>query len=443
MFTSLILLFSALIIGSSLAWLLDNNGSVIINWLGYEITTDILTILLIFLFCAAMIFAITYLLAKILSLRFPFFLKFFAAKSQNKTMQGLVKKHLQAIDLLPELLLAIEVKDINNANYYQKKFSKLIKNPNLNNFFLGQIAGGEKKFALAEEYYHKISENKFTKILIIKSKIEQALEIKDDITAITYAKEILKLRKEDLEIAKLLFNLYKKNGNWPEIRSLINQYDVENFTDDFEKRDIVIINSALALDLYQKKQFFAAIKHCKIALKIEPNFLPALEIKLKSYIKQGLAFRTKWLIKDLWPTSKNLILAEIYDLTNHKLSAKDRIAKIKKLVKDQDHYLNNLAIGLIAFKVGEFETAKQYLVASLKQEKTSKAYKLLAASEKFLAIKSGLDKTSSYKEQYQKYLQKAASLPKSGQYICSKCSNSSLKWSPNCASCMAYDGIKV
>jgi uncharacterized membrane-anchored protein len=439
MLISLIFIFCALLIGSLFSWIIDNNGSIIINWLGYEITTDILTILLILLFILAMVFAVTYLLARILSLRFPFFLKFFSAKSQNSKSANLIKKHFEAIDLLPELLVAIEIKDDASANNYQKRFSKLIKNPNLNNFLLGKIASDKKQFLIAEEYYRKITQNKLTEILIIKLKIAQALEIKDEKAVIAYAKQILELKKDDLEIAKLLFALYKKNGDFKATENLIDEYGIKTFSSEIEKRDIVIINSALANTSYQKKEFFTAIKYCNIALKIDQDFLPALEIKLKSYIKMGFAFRTRSIIKDLWQNHPNLILAEIFDLTNHKSSPSDRIVKIKKLAKNQDHYLDNLAIGLIAFKNSDFETARQYLLASLKQEKTSKAYKLLASSEKFLAIKSGFDKTTAYKDQYIKYIKESSSLPKFGHYICSKCFDSTTKWSPNCTSCKTYD----
>ncbi len=187
MLIGLVFIFSALLIGSLFSWIIDNNGSIIINWLGYEITTDILTILLILLFILVMVFAITYLVARILSFRFPFFLKFFSAKSQSIRNTNLIKKYWQAIDLMPELLVAIEIKDIDVANNYQRKFSKLIKNPNLNNFFLGKIAKSEKKFSDAEEYYNKLTKTRLTEILPIKLKITQALEIKDEKTAVSYA----------------------------------------------------------------------------------------------------------------------------------------------------------------------------------------------------------------------------------------------------------------
>ena len=441
MLIGLIFIFSALLIGSLFSWIIDNNGSIIINWLGYEITTDILTILLILLFILVMVFAITYLVAKILSFRFPFFLKFFSAKSQSIRNTNLIKKYWQAIDLMPELLVAIEIKDFDSANNYQRKFSKLIKNPNLNNFLLGKIAKTEKKFSDAEEYYNKLTKTRLTEILLIKLKITQALEIKDEKAAVSYAKQILELKKDDLEIAKLLFALYKKNGDFKAAQNLIDEYGIKTFSSEIEKRDIVIINSALAKDFYQKKEFFTAIKYCNIALKIDQDFLPALEIKLKSYIKIGFAFRARSMIKDLWQNNPNLILAEIFDLSNHKSRPSDRIAKIKKLAKNSDHYLDNLAIGLIAFKNSDFETARQYLLASLKQEKTSKAYKLLAYSEKFLAIKSGFDKITAYKDQYNEYIKESLSLPKFGHYVCSKCLDSTIKWSPNCSSCTAYDSL--
>lgn len=71
MFKTLRFLFVAVIIAAVIAWLLDNNGSIIINWLGYEVRTDILTAILLMIFFTSLVFVIAYFSTKILSIKFP------------------------------------------------------------------------------------------------------------------------------------------------------------------------------------------------------------------------------------------------------------------------------------------------------------------------------------------------------------------------------------
>jgi HemY protein len=441
MLVTLFFLFIALLIGTLIAWMLDNNGLVIINWLGYEVRADILTTLLIFLFFILLTFAITYLLARILAFRFPIFLKIFSKKTQIKKLQEIIKKYWLSSDISLQTLAAIEIKDIKSANLYHQKFSKIFKSTDLNNFYLGKIATLQKDFSSAEKYYSKIKENRLVKLLVIKSKLEQAIATNDSILAITYSKQILELKNDDLETARLLFSLYKQKGNWQETQDLLQKYDNKLFTKDLAQRDKVIINSALAANYYYKKDFNSAIKYSKLALKINPIFLPSIEIQIKSYIKKGFSFKAAWLIKNLWPVCPHLILAELYDFLNHKLSAEKRIEKIKNLTaNNSNNYLSNLAISLIAFKVGELETAKEYLACSLSKEKTNRAYKLLAYSQKADALKKGLTNIS--QEQYKKYSEKASLLQKSEYYVCHNCSYHNLKWSPKCPSCQTYDSME-
>lgn len=70
MFKTLWFLFIAAAIAASIAWMLDNNGSIIIYWLGYEVKTDILTAILLMVFFALVIFVAAYAIAKFKSIRF-------------------------------------------------------------------------------------------------------------------------------------------------------------------------------------------------------------------------------------------------------------------------------------------------------------------------------------------------------------------------------------
>jgi HemY protein len=433
MFTILWFIFIALIITTSMAWVLDHDGSVIINWLGYEVQTDILTAVLLSIFFALMVFSFAYLLARILAFRFPNLFKIFFRKKYFRSLEKILHRHHQGFDLMVKMLLALEVHDEKSAENLRKKFSQLIKNSALNDFFLGKILFEKREFKKSYELFSKFTDNRHAKILVLKSKFELALEHKDEDTAIAYAKQILTINNDDFITAKALFMLYKKVGLWQEAKSLILKYGSEKFQDELQKRDVAVINSALAIEAYQQKKFLTAIKHAKIALKSENNFLPATEILLKSWIKMGFAFKAKWIIKNLWRENPHLIFAEIFDLIHRKSSPKNRIKIMKKLAAQNDESpLSKLAIGMVAFRVGEKIEAKEILRSSLLQQKTYRAYKLLAFTEKALGNA----------EDSKKYFSKAEMLSKDDHYFCKSCGHLSSKWSAKCSSCDSYDSLE-
>lgn len=433
MFAILWFLFIAFAVASSLVWLLDHNGHVLITWLGYEVSTDILTAILLAVFCSLMIFAVTYLLARILAIKFPNLLKIFFRRNYLKRLEKLVARHHKAFDLMAQLMMSLEVGDKKSSQDLQNRFAKLIKNPGLNNFFLGKMAFQEQQFSKASELFAKFPENKHAKILVLKSKFKLALQTGDEITAIAYAKQILSVKRDSFETATTLFSLYKKLGFWQDAKSLISEYGSEQFKEELQKRDIAVINTALAYEAYQQKKFLQAVKHANLALRAENNFLPAQEILLKSWLKLGFTFKVSWKIKSLWRTHPHLIFAEIYDLLNRKSSAKIRIKAMKKLAElNKKSALGKLAVGIVAFRAGAFEEAKIYLNQSLEQEKTFRAYKLLAFAEKALG----------HDLECKKNLIKSEMLSKDDHYLCNSCFHLTSKWSAKCTTCDSYDSLE-
>ena len=433
MFATLWFLLIASAVTIALIWLLDHNGDVLVTWLGYQLQTDILTAILLAIFFAVLIFFTSYLLTRILAIKFPALLKLLFRRSYLKSLEKLVQRHHQAFDVMSQLMLALEVRDQKSVENLQKNFKKLIKHAALNNFFSGKIYLEKQEFSKAAEIFAKFGENKHAKILVLKSKFKLALQNQDEVKAIAYAKQILSVKHENFDVAQALFALYKKRGMWQDAKALIAEYGSDKFRDELQKRDIAVINSALANEAYQQKKFLLAIKHTKIALKAENNFLPALETSLKSWLKLGFTFKVSWQIKSLWRENPHLILAEIFDLIHRKSSPKNRIKAMKKLADlNSESPLGKLAVAIVAFRVGSFAAAKEFLNSSLIRQKTYRAYKLLAATEKALGNQDA----------YEKNMAKAEMLEHNDYYNCNSCGHLSAKWSAKCTSCDTYDSLE-
>jgi uncharacterized membrane-anchored protein len=432
MFAVLWFLFVAFVLTAPLVWLLDHNGLVLITWFGYELRTDVLTAALLIIFAMLLIAVSSYLLTRVLAIRFPQLLKFFFRRNYTARLEKVIKRHHDSFEIMAQMLLAFEARDEKTAEKLRIRFAKLVKNPALNNFFLGKISFANEDFSKAEELFSKFGENQHAKILVLKSKLEFALQKQDEVMAIAYANQILSVKKSDVKTARVLFALYKKRGMWQSAKNIAAQYGAHNFRDELQKRDVAVINSALAVEAYQQKKFLQAIKFAKEALRAENNFLPALEITLKSWLKLGFNFKVGWKLKSLWRENPHLIFAEIFDLTNRKASRKNRIKAMKKFVALRpESALGKLALGLIAFRCSDYAAAKEFLHLSLMQQKTYRAYKILAFAERNLGNLEG----------FKKNLAKAEMLAADDHYTCNSCGHLSSRWSAKCMSCDAYDSL--
>jgi HemY protein len=224
MFGILWFLFVASLLTISMVWMIDHDGTVVITWLGYEVQTNILTAVLLSLLVAAVVSGCSYLLARILAIKFPNFLKLFFRKNYTKQLEKIVNRHHEAFEILAQTLLALEINDGREAENLQRKFSKLVKNAAINNFLLAKIFLSNSDFIKSAEALAGFGENKYAKILALKARFKNALKKKDNIAAIAYAKQILSIRHENLDVVKSLFSLYEKHGLHDEAQELKKQY---------------------------------------------------------------------------------------------------------------------------------------------------------------------------------------------------------------------------
>ncbi len=368
----------AVLVSISLVFVLDHEGLIIVRWLDYQVQTDILTGILLAIIFTIFVFFISYILARILAFKFPNLIRIFFNKKYVKNLEKTIKKQDQALDLLATLALALEVDDKESAKKLSKEFAKLEQSKILNHFYLGKLALVNQDFSKACDEFSLI-ENNNAKILVLKSKTELALKNQDEISAIAYAKQILSIKNDDVKTAKTLLRIYKKRCLWQEAQELVAEYGEQNLQSELQKNDVALINYNLALSAYRQKKFRIAGRYAKIALKAEESFLPARELLLKSWLKRGFAFAARYLIKSIWRKNPQLVLAEIFDFSYRKSGAKTRIKNIKKLASlNKNSHLSDLAVGLVAYRVNEYAIAKEFLNLSLIEEKTCRAYGLLA-----------------------------------------------------------------
>lgn len=433
MLTFLWYIFLIFLISSSAVWIIENNGELLIRWLGYSIQTDILSSILILLFIIIFIAFFTYIVTRLLAIKFPQLLKSFFKKSYTQKLEKIISNHHKAFETLTNLMLALEVDDIENAKKIHDQFSKQLRFKPLNDFLLARFAMDSEDYQNAEKLFGQFSENPHGKILLLKSKLKILTKENKIDSAIKVANEILVLKKNSKSTAKELLKLYKKNGSWQLAKKLIQEHGPENFTEELQARDNIILNTSLAQESYRAKKYFQALKYAKIVINIDDQFLPANEIIIKSWIKLGCKFKAISVIKSLWRTNPHIILSELFSIIYKKNSPYKRIRAIKKLTKlNKNPFYTNYAIGLTAFRCGQYSLARDYINNALIIEKTQNLFNLLAVCEKFL----------NNKEEYFKNKTIAKSLPHQGNYTCNKCNSTYWQWASHCESCSSSDSLQ-
>ena len=120
-----------------LVWFLNNNGMIIIIWLGYEVKIEILTFILCFILLMGIILLIYRLISSIINA----VLKFFGLFKTNelKKRDKIIKKYEEAIVLMSRYIKAMNLNDIVEARNKQKQIYSLIKDEQLDNALTEEI----------------------------------------------------------------------------------------------------------------------------------------------------------------------------------------------------------------------------------------------------------------------------------------------------------------
>ena len=126
MFRIITFLIWGILIALGLVWLMENDGLVIINWLGYQITMRSSVALLLIIFDLILIFLFAYFLAKIFSFKWclPNFLKHNPLKEKDQ----IIAKSQNVIDLVKKYFIAVDDRNLKLAQKLKKEIDLKIDN---------------------------------------------------------------------------------------------------------------------------------------------------------------------------------------------------------------------------------------------------------------------------------------------------------------------------
>ena len=427
----IIWLSSLALIGSLLLMIfIENPGFVLIDWFNYQVKIDIIVAIFLAIIMTLAILMFSYLVTKIITLQFPSLAKIFFKKTYIRNVEKLLLRSQKSWSILAELLIAIDVRDYKKTQDLQNIFSKLVKNPDINHLINGKIATNQQNYYLAEKYFNKISHFANLDNLLYYIKFRIADHEEDYSKAIIYGENIVSLKHYDISVAKRLFLIYKKLGHWQDAKKLIAKVGAEKFSDELQKRDVALLNSGYALELYRNKNFYRAMLKAREVMKNVEDFLPAFEIYIKSLSRLSLDKFALRQIKKMWQERPNLILIKLFEIVTRKMTDSKRINEIENLVKDSASnkhfgYLSDVAIGYVALRLKKFDLAINSANKANEKQMNRFSFDILA-------------KVAKLQNRHSDFIanhQKSQSFSSDLVYFCDICSKTTLAWDVKCHSC--------
>lgn len=131
MFRLIKLLMILAVFALATTWLINNNGEVVINWLGYEIITDILMIVVLSLLFLVLIFIIFILFLKLFAFKINFLKGRFSNARDDKKLKKIAKENEESLTNLTKILALLDEEEVKLAKKEYKKFIGQVKNKDI------------------------------------------------------------------------------------------------------------------------------------------------------------------------------------------------------------------------------------------------------------------------------------------------------------------------
>ncbi len=388
-------------------WLLNQKGTIVIQWLGYTVTVHV----------GLVIFSVLFLLFLVLLLHniwigfvtFPAKLKRYKKERNNK------KGH----EATMRAFVALAAGDIKHANYLAYRAGAFLSGegaeqqavPLLLQAHTARLQGREKD---EKEIYKKLFDNKETSLLGLQGLTRSLVEQGDYEQALTLARESEKTKGTQSWVLKLLYDLEIRTKNWKAaqdtLKKAMRRGVVSKEQADSDLKALLIHLSDLDIqDGYRKDAFSHLIK----AYKIDPVFVPTVLRLVPLYLEKGKRRTAISVIEKAWKAAPHPELVSLWFSVAPDNKPTDPLVRLRwfeKLLKlNPDSAEARIAVAKIAIEDGLWGEARHYLMEAQQKKPSARIYRLLAELE---------DLSTHDDEAAREWIEKASEAPADKCWVC-------------------------
>lgn len=404
-----------------LSWLLEVDGLLTVDWLGYHIESSLV-------FSIAL--AIGSLLLISLVIRFICWLK----NTPHRLVNGYrERKKRQAIEALMEGFSAVAVEDVAKARKLAAKADPALP---VTMLLQAQAAYAGEDAPATKKYLSDMLAYKETELIGIKGLMQQAQKEEKWTEALTLAEKACYLKPEAKWANLALLSLYKQMERWKEAQAA-----AENAFRHHALAKEEFLHEKAVLSYMQSKENAAighiaeATKHARTAHLLLPSFVPASLLYAELLLQQGKKRAAVNAVEEGWNYTPHADLAalilRIYDNEPNTKKVK-RLSALGML--NPSHPESHSAVAGFLINLGALDRAREHLRIALSKGDTVMLCKLMVKLE--LKEQRDLDLA-------EEWLERALIAPLGTVYLCNHCGSYSINWEAHCNTCGTFDSFRL
>ncbi|MCI5049966.1 MAG: hypothetical protein MRY32_06505 [Rickettsiales bacterium] len=401
-------------------WLADHPGEIVLQWFGYQIETSLAVLIAILAFAVITVVGIALCIRSIIGMPA-------SIRSQNR-----LRRQEQGLEALTEVLTAMAIADHRTATKQLKKARYHLGNAPSINLLSAQLAHakGEKREAI--EQFDALMDNRSTRQVALRGKIEQA--VRDGLyeRAIEFAHEAFEKQPGDRWLALVIVDLYTREEQWLDALQWIKETARTGALSKADRaRYESIIHYQRAKEFIANEQQDKALENLTNARRKDAEFYPAQKLAVSIIAESDDKKATTKLIQHFWKDSPQ---AAYIDTLLHMYSD-EAPAKLQKrferlIATNPEHIESQIAMARCAIHIGKWDLARNYLKIAMTKQESPRTYQLMAQIEKG---ELNDDK------QANEWLKRAVSAPKDPAWHCNRCGHETHDWELHCSNCNSFD----
>lgn len=405
------------------AWFVENDGSILVVWMGYRIQTSVAFAIL----ASGIVFILLFSILQIL-----IYLKNIP-KNYKKSATG--KKREKGFVALSKGFIAIAAGDGKQAKKLSKQAVGYLGQAPATRLLEAQSAQLEGNSAEAEIHYNAMLENKETEIIAIKGLLIQAEKNEDLKKAIFLAEKAIKIQPDSTWANPVLLRLYKITKRWEEAKNLLHKNAKLKLIDEKQaKREGAIICIAQSHEQENLGNTEKALEFAQIAFKELPDFAPVAIVFSKLLLASDKKRKAIKILENVWKENPNPQIAKLYMEIFASESPEKRQKHADKLLGLNPNDINShIVVADTAISADNPAKARSHLKTALAMRETSLICQMMADVER-------LEGTG--RDAIDKWLKRSQMCNAEPVWSCTKCGASQNIWDTNCDNCQSFDSLK-
>lgn len=345
-----------------------DQGTVVINWFGTQVTTSALFAILVLVLIVALALPL---------LRLLMFLIDAPGRIGKASERSRVRKGQEELALG---LIAAEAGEFEDARRHADKAENLVDEPRLAMLLQARAAEVGGDTAAAERAYSGMLANEDTEVLGRKGLMAAALKRGDRLAARTHADAALKASKTSSWPFQYAFDLAVQAGDWEAAMDALDIGDKRKLVDDrVAKRRRAVLMTAQAQKLERERHIDKAADMAQKAFRMAPAFAPAAAMAARLLAAEGKGERAAAILEEAWENGPHPALAHAYRDLMPDENREARAARMNELVsKRRDSRESKIVMAELAMERGDWGAAQNALEDAYRENPSSRICILFA-----------------------------------------------------------------